>query len=64
MRIFYAVVLVIGLGACSKCYECTETRYVYDNNGNIVGDFESFDEVCTADKKEIDDREANGAVCR
>jgi hypothetical protein len=49
--------------SCSKCYDCVETINVYDSNGNLIDQNQVHEEICTADNDEIENREANGAVC-
>ena len=55
---------VFFLSSCSKCYDCTQTIYIYDSNGNVIDEQEAHDELCTADSKMIDDKESSGWDCR
>ncbi|MCI5058755.1 MAG: hypothetical protein MRY83_21765 [Flavobacteriales bacterium] len=48
--------------ACSKCYTCKSER-TYESGGVTITDTLEEDGICTADPKEIDDREAAGADC-
>ena len=62
------VVLLSMFSSCSKCYECTRKIAVeVDTDGDGVVDGEEYvddtDEVCTADKDEVDSKESQGYTC-
>lgn len=64
--LFLAFVLVSVIGtSCSKCYDCTRSIPIeIDKNGQKeIVMTEDTEEVCTADKKEIDDKKAAGYAC-
>jgi hypothetical protein len=64
MMKYIPLLCIVFLVSCSKCYDCTEVRDIYDANGNVIDQQEVTDEVCTASSSEITDREANGATCQ
>lgn len=49
--------------SCSTCYECEEDVVITDNSGNPIDTTSNSEELCTADREEITDREDDGAVC-
>lgn len=59
--------ILTALTSCSKCYECTrQIEIEVDKDGDGVFETEvrdDIDEVCTANKKEVDDKEADGWSC-
>ncbi len=62
--LFILVMYMLTLmSACSKCYTCKTAYAVKDNNGNVIKYDTTTEDVCTADKSEIDAREKQGAVC-
>lgn len=64
----FILVLVAFLGAsCSKCYDCTRQIAIeVDKDGDGVKETEfvdDTDEVCTANRGEVDDKENEGYTC-
>lgn len=51
------------MASCSKCYNCQSVITKKDQNGNIIGYDTTKEDVCTADKSEIQARENQGAKC-
>ncbi len=62
-----AITVLLGFTSCSKCYECTRQIEVeVDKDGDGVFETEvrdDIDEVCTANKKEVNDKEDDGWSC-
>tara|TARA_Y100000782_G_C10186278_1_gene266804 strand:- start:5597 stop:5797 length:201 start_codon:yes stop_codon:yes gene_type:complete len=56
-------VIAGSFASCSKCYDCTTTVEITDANGNVIDTEEQSEEVCTANKDEVDDKEADGYSC-
>ncbi len=55
---FFALLMLATIfSSCSKCYECKGVR-VYNNVQDTVSE-----DICTADQKEIDAKEAAGYTC-
>ena len=53
--------------SCSKCYECTrliEVEVDKDGDGIPETEFiEDTDDICTANKNDVDDKEGEGWSC-
>lgn len=63
-RLLFALAIVSLLGAsCSKCYDCRTQVEITDGNGNVISTEERTEEVCTASKDEVDDKESEGYDC-
>jgi hypothetical protein len=60
---FTAIVLFIGVSfsSCSKCYKCRQTVEI-EVNGQVQQS-ESEEEFCTANQKEVKNKESNGSRC-
>jgi len=56
-----------SLSSCSKCYECTRLIEVeVDKDGDGVPEIElveDTDDICTANKKDVDNKENEGWSC-
>ena len=56
-----------SLASCSKCYECTRQIEVeVDKDGDGVPEIElveDTDDICTANKKDVDSKENEGWSC-
>ena len=61
--VFISSLWLGGSTSCSRCYECTEQVEVEDGNGVVIDTIETVESVCTANEREIEDREKNGATC-
>lgn len=64
--VFLALITVLLAGvSCSKCYDCTRSIPIeIDKNGQKeIVMTEDTEEVCTADKSEIDNKKAAGYAC-
>ena len=56
-----ALIGVMGISACSKCYEC-KTEVTYTSGGVITKDTLTED-FCTASAQEVEDKEADNYTC-
>jgi len=63
-KLLILAVLASSLSACSKCYECSTDFLLTDGSGDSLGVSENVEEFCTAEGKEVEDRENEGATCK
>jgi hypothetical protein len=64
--VFIALIIVsYSVASCSKCYDCTRSIPIeIEKNGQKeIVMTEDTEEVCTADKNEIDNKESAGYAC-
>lgn len=61
--LFIGIAMLIVGASCSKCYECQHKVVITDAKGNPIDTTTKVEDVCTSNKSEINDKEAQGFKC-